>query len=280
MVWVMRPSLRDSAIAALFTLIALSPSTARAADPTKQVDQHFVINPVADIVLTGAGAGFSTLLSAILSTGEILPTKPGDAQNLLGIDRIAVTQTIDPNASTYSNITLWSVVAFAAIDPILSGFRDGRDAALVDAIMYAETISITESLTNLTKIAVRRPRPLDYANPSLTVTDNELSFFSGHAATVGAISATATYLAFVRAPDSPRPWITLGAGAALTAFVSYERVRSGAHFPTDVIAGAMAGISVGVLVPHLHLHEAERPSMCIGAVPLPGGGGLELQGAL
>jgi undecaprenyl-diphosphatase len=276
----MHASLRGGAIVALATLSALWPSTARAADPTKQVDQHFVINPVADIVLTGAGAGFSTLLSAILSTGEIVPSAPGNPQNLLGIDRVAVTQTIDPNASTYSNVILWSVVGFAALDPILSGFRYGRDAALVDAIMYAETISLTESLTDLTKIAVRRPRPLDYANPSLTVTDNELSFFSGHAATVGAISATATYLAFVREPSTPRPWITLGAGTLLTTLVSYERVRSGAHFPTDVIAGSLAGVSVGVLVPHMHLHEAERPSMWIGALPLPGGGGLSLQGAI
>ena len=38
-----------------------------------------------------------------------------------------------------------------------------------------------------------------------------------------------------------RPWLTLGLGTALTTFVSVERVRAGAHFPTDVIAGAIAG---------------------------------------
>jgi hypothetical protein len=42
------------------------------------------------------------------------------------------------------------------------------------------------------------------------------------------------------------------AGTLLTAFVSYERVRAGAHFPTDVIAGSMAGGSIGVIVPHMH----------------------------
>ncbi len=259
-------------------LCSLSASPAQADDPDRQADQHFVVNPVADIVLTGAGAGFSGLLSFILGTGEIVPSKPGDPSNLLGIDRGAVKQTIDPHASTYSDVALWSAVGFAVLDPVLSGLRDGRDAAIVDAVMYAETISLTETLTDITKIAVRRPRPIDYMNPSGSNTDMELSFFSGHASTVGAISATATYLAFVRAPDSPRTWITLGAGALLTSFVSYERVRSGAHFPTDVFAGAMAGVAVGVLVPHLHRHQDERPTLWIGAMPAQGGGGLTVQG--
>ncbi|MEK7331271.1 MAG: phosphatase PAP2 family protein, partial [Candidatus Eisenbacteria bacterium] len=39
---------------------------------------------------------------------------------------------------------------------------------------------------------------------------------------------------------------------ALTTFVCIERVRAGAHFPSDVISGAIAGAGVGVIVPHLH----------------------------
>jgi len=35
----------------------------------------------------------------------------------------------------------------------------------------------------------------------------------------------------------------------VTAFVSYERVRSGEHFPTDVIMGSLAGAGIGVHVP-------------------------------
>ena len=94
----------------------------------------------------------------------------------------------------------------------------------------------------MAEIAVRRPRPIDYikcpaqtptaANPTgvsanpgcATATDLDLSFFSGHSATVAAITATATY-SRSSGRHTPRPWITLGVATAVTAFVGYERVR-------------------------------------------------------
>jgi undecaprenyl-diphosphatase len=248
------------------------------ADPPLSSGQHFTIDPVADGVLTGTGAGFAALVGLVLQTGEITPQAPGDPANLLSFDRTAVTQHIDPNAATYSDIGLWTAVGFAVVDPILSGVRDGWDALLVDGILYAESASLTIALTDITKIAVRRPRPIDYINCPRSAsggcasTDLNLSFFSGHASTVASISATATYLAFIRSPDTPRPWITLAAGTLLTTFVSYERVRAGEHFPTDVIAGSMAGAAIGVLVPHLHRHEAEAPPVLVGAAQERGGG--------
>jgi undecaprenyl-diphosphatase len=248
--------------------------------------QHFVVDPVLDGVVIVGGAGFSALLGLVLSSGEIEANPPGPTSNLLSWDRGTVTQSIDPNASTYSDVGLYTAIGFAVLDPILSGVRDGWDAGLVDAILYAETVSLTEVFTDVTKIAVRRPRPIDYLNcsgkplgtSSCTGTDLELSFFSGHASTVASIGATATYLAFVRDPGTARPWITLGAATALTSFVSYERVRSGAHFPTDVIVGSMAGASIGILVPHLHRHNEEAPHVWVGAVPMQGGGALTLGG--
>jgi membrane-associated phospholipid phosphatase len=260
--------------------------------PHLDAGQHFTIDPVADGVLIAGGASFSIVLSLILGTGEIAPPLPGPESNLLPIDRVAVTQTIDPHAATISNVILYSTVGFAVLDPVLSGVRDGWDALEVDGVMYAETVSLIEMLTDITKIAVRRPRPIDYINcpygvpsnpqdknPNCLSTDLGLSFFSGHASTVGSIGATATYLAFVRSGKrSVRPWITLVASTALTTWVSYERVRAGAHFPTDVIMGSLAGAGVGVLVPHLHLHPEEAPSLVLGTAPVPGGSALIVSG--
>ena len=281
--------------AAVIALTMLSSSaTSHAADPPRADDQHFTIDPVADGVLIAGSAGFSGLLELILSTGEITPQRPGSPSKLLGIDQIAVTQKIDPSADAISSVGLGLALAFAVADPLLSASRDGWDAAAVDGVMYAESLSLTLALTDITKVAVRRPRPIAYAeqaaldaksggaanSPSITDTDSTLSFFSGHAAMTGAVSATATYLAFQRSPHSWRPWVTLGAGLLLTSFVGFERVRAGAHFPTDVIAGGLAGGVVGVLVPHLHRHTSESPSVVVGFAPAAGGGGsVLLQGA-
>jgi undecaprenyl-diphosphatase len=271
--------------------ILLASAPARADDasetpPHLAEGEHFIIDPVVDGVLIAGGVGFTGMLGLVLSTGEIRPVPPGSADNLLSIDRTAVTQTIDPNANLYSNIGLYTAYGYALLDPILSGVRSGRRAALVDAIMYGESIALTQAFTLATKIGVRRPRPIDYVNcgggsttGGCADTDLQLSFFSGHASTTGAISATATYLAFIRNPHSARPWITLGVGTVLTAFVSYERVRSGEHFPTDVIMGSLAGAAIGVLVPHFHHrpHFQERtycaPPVWIGFEPRSNGTG-------
>jgi undecaprenyl-diphosphatase len=272
-----------------------TPSSPTPAGPFRvplEEGQHFTLDPVVDGVLTAAGFGFSGMLELVLSTGEIRPPAPAVGErSLLFFDRAAVTQTIDPNASIYSNVGLASAIGFAVLDPVLSGFRDGTDALLVDGLMYAEAGSITLTLADITKIAVRRPRPIDYkncqpaadgtpnTNPGCSSTDLGLSFYSGHAAGVSTIGATATYLAFVRSPPhSARPWITVGLSTLLTAFVSYERVRSGMHFPSDVVAGSLIGSAVGILVPHLHRHTQEAPPVWVGVALLQGGGSLTLNG--
>jgi undecaprenyl-diphosphatase len=173
----------------------------------------------------------------------------------------------------YSDIGLWVATGFAVLDPLLSWARDGFDAFLVDALMYAESGAITSAMTSIFKIAIRRPRPIDYANPSVTDTNVILSFPSGHASGVAAVGGTATYLAFVRSPRTARPWITLAASVLLAGFVDYERVRTGAHFPTDVAAGTLLGASVGVLVPHLHRHTDGPPLWVVGFGPSPDGTG-------
>ncbi len=258
---------------------------------------RFEADPIGDGALLLGTLGFAGSLELVLSTGEIRPQQIDsnfNTSNLLGIDRGAISQHIDPHAGTYSTIGLFGAVAFAALDPVLTGFRDGREAAIVDAFMYAEAATMAWGLSDIAKVAVRRPRPIAYVNRAAyisaggnpanydnTSTDSSLGFFSGHAAVTSSIAAAATYIAFARAPHTARPWITLLAGAALTTFVSIERVRAGAHFPTDVLAGAFAGAGVGLVVVHLHREDTvqQRP-VWVGMTPAPGGGMITLGGRL
>ena len=251
----------------------------------------FQIDLITDLGIIGVGLGFGGIDELILTTGEIRPQRPVNPTGLLGIDSGAISQTFDPNASMRSNVGLYAALAFAAVDPFLSTVRDGPSAGLVDATLYAESLSVTFALTDLAKIAIRRPRPSAYVaqaaldkefgpnGPSITNTDQSLSFFSGHASICAATAATATYLAFTRAPGTWRPWVTLVAGTALTTFVSIERVRAGAHFPTDVIAGSLAGAGVGIIVPHLHRRVPVGKSTWVGINPVPAGIGMAVSGA-
>ncbi len=246
----------------------------------------FDIDPLADIGIIAVSLGFAGVLDLINSTGEIHPQAIAPNFNrsqLLGIDRIALSQTPDPNAGTYSTIGVGAAVAFAIIDPVVSGFREKNvQTGIADGFLYAESISLTYAATNLAKMAVRRPRPYAYldaeahkGDPTFTpATDSGVSFFSGHSAITAAVGATATYLAFARSPHSVRPWITLVVATGLSTFVSIERVRSGAHFPTDVIAGTIAGAGIGLVVPHLHRTEdikQRRVWVGYAAAPSPDG---------
>jgi undecaprenyl-diphosphatase len=259
--------------------VSLDPSQSEVAPSGRTT---FDIDPIADSAMIAVSLGFAGTLELINSTGEIRPQqidKRFDRSQLIWIDRGAATQTPDPNAGRYSTIGLGVAVAYALIDPIMSGVREKSvQTGVADAFMYAEALSFTMAMTNIVKMAVRRPRPIAYIDaaahkddPNYTngSTDSALSFFSGHAAITATISATATYLAFARAPHSARPWITLLVGTGLTTFVSIERVRAGQHFPTDVIAGSIAGAGMGLVVPHLHrTDDIKQRRIWVGFTPL------------
>jgi hypothetical protein len=274
---------------------SLGPKLAEAVVPGRAT---FGVDRIADTALIGLSAGFGIVLEQINSTGEIQPQQiaPGfDRDKLIAIDRPVVSATPAAGAGGLSNIGLGVAIAYAAVDPVLSGYREQSvQTGLVDTMLYAESASLTLALTGLVKLAVRRPRPgayqeaeknkdvIDYNNPN---TDSALSFFSGHASMTAALGATATYLAFTRSPSSWRPWVTLVAAAGVTTFVSIQRVRAGKHFPTDVIAGSVAGAGIGIIVPHVHrTTDVKQPRVWVGfapedARPWRSGGTLTLSGS-
>jgi membrane-associated phospholipid phosphatase len=112
--------------------------------------------------------------------------------------------------------------------------------------------------TYLTKVAAARKRPFLY-NTDLTPEERlaaggepKSSFFSGHAA--AAFTAAAFLSKVFTDVHGPSVWSALvwGSSLSLAAYTSFARVKAGAHFPTDVIAGAAVGFAIGYLVPVLH----------------------------
>ena len=89
------------------------------------------------------------------------------------------------------------------------------------------------------KLAVKRPRPQLDGLPPLSGVVSSLSFPSAHATT--SFAAAGTYARAV-------PWATplLYGGAAMFAI---SRPYLGAHYPSDVLAGALLGAAVAKVWP-------------------------------
>ncbi|MGW6841236.1 phosphatase PAP2 family protein [Streptomyces sp. NPDC054958] len=125
----------------------------------------------------------------------------------------------------------------AAVIMAAGGGLRGRKAAAagITAMAAAELLS-----NGVAKQLVERRRPPKEWLPHDDVEDrpDSSSFPSGH---------TAAAVAFTAAVASCWPWA--GAACAVpTVLVALERLHSGAHYPSDVAAGAAIGLAAAALV--------------------------------
>ena len=123
-------------------------------------------------------------------------------------------------------------------------------------LMQFETGLVTTGLIAITKVIINRPRPFVY-NPDallenkLTPNANQ-SFFSGHTATVAAMSFFTATTFSQYYPESKWKVAVWTYAATLPAVTGYLRYRAGVHYPTDIITGYVVGAAVGMLVPKIH----------------------------
>jgi membrane-associated phospholipid phosphatase len=133
-------------------------------------------------------------------------------------------------AADYSKLSLASSVALAS-----AAGPDGRRAAARGIASVAVTATVVNALI---KPLARRRRPdrVLALVPNARHVDmpGSRSFPSGH---------TAAAFAFATGAGRVLPW----AGpplAALAALVGYSRIHTGVHYPVDVIAGALCGVTL------------------------------------
>ncbi|MBK7857877.1 MAG: phosphatase PAP2 family protein [Archangiaceae bacterium] len=220
--------------------------------------------PVEATVTAGAAILYATMDFLIKPSleGDISCRQPvGNGRcnpaSLNGFDRYAVGRDSAP-WRTFSDIALGASlvlpIIYLGLESIALPTQHPVLDWLNDLLIVAESMAVTGALNTVLKFAVRRPRPIRYANLTEPVTefDAELSFPSGHTSMVAAATTAMTMTVFLRHPRSKVRYVVLGAGALLTALTGLARVESGSHFPTDVIVGALVGGFAGFAVPYFH----------------------------
>ncbi|MGB7588734.1 MAG: phosphatase PAP2 family protein [Solirubrobacterales bacterium] len=142
----------------------------------------------------------------------------------------AVERAAKALGKTGNNGAIWVVIALtlAAVDP------SQRESWLIVAALGPLAIG----LNFVVKLAVKRPRPELAGLPPLGGAPSSLSFPSAHATSAFAVATAMTRV------DS------LGAIAFVLAIaLALGRPYLGMHYPSDVLAGVVLGVLLGLLVP-------------------------------
>lgn len=149
---------------------------------------------------------------------------------------------------------------YGAVPAAWAGAAITQDQSAV-AAAYRLTLAegVTYGLVMGLKHTVGRPRP--YVDRSLEARaarhdppapgDAHLSFPSGHASLSAALVTSWSL-------SHPR-WYVVAPGALWAAGVALSRVHLGVHYPSDILAGAVLGVGVAVLVDQLRQHVTPSP---------------------
>lgn len=216
--------------------------------------EAFNINWKKEWTYIGAGIG-----SGIAGYYLLSQATPITNEEYLALDASQINR-FDRIALSYNNGTTakWSdyLSNGSSILPLLVYASKIRDKEwLESSIMYADVLMLNTGLVTISKYAIGRHRPFLYdegkTKTSFGISDSA-SFYSGHTSFAASNSFFAAAI-FQRAyPDSPAVPYVYGIAATIPAVTGYLRVRSGVHFPSDVIIGYAAGAAVAFAVIQVH----------------------------
>jgi membrane-associated phospholipid phosphatase len=129
-----------------------------------------------------------------------------------------------------NNGAIWVVLCLL----ILAATDSNGESWFICALLAPAAIA----LNYLVKLIVKRPRPVLDGLPPLGGAPSSLSFPSAHATSGFAVATAMTRV-------DP-----LGGLAFILAFaLALGRPYLGMHYPSDVLAGAMLGVALGLIVP-------------------------------
>ncbi|MGD1045146.1 MAG: phosphatase PAP2 family protein [Bacteroidota bacterium] len=185
-----------------------------------------------------------------------------------GIDSWAFDQ--DPSKiDVFAKYSDYGVAATVVL-PVFLMFDKQIKQDWVDVLlMYMETMSITPNIYEWSPLGVNfqnRIRPIAYYDQlsydQRKSANNRNSFYSGHEAVV---TASTFFMAKVYSDYNPgignNKYLLYGAALIPPLIEGYFRVKSLAHFPSDVMVGMGVGALCGILIPELHRFQDKNISL-------------------
>jgi membrane-associated phospholipid phosphatase len=211
---------------------------------------RYDVRPLRSGALLAGTIALALVPSVYASRFPTATCAPCDPSRLWSIDRGTVGQ-VRPGAATASNAFLYATLGGAGLMVFLED-RRGRGYAGEDLTVFAQAVATADALTSWAKVLFHRPRPFRYVAAETTITvQSGLSFPSGHSTATWA-AAFAYWSMQARRGKAGERAPQIAALIATAATCAVLRVVARQHFPTDVVAGAAIGATIGWFVPRLY----------------------------
>jgi len=245
--------------------------------PATRADGPYELSWSVDLPLfLGSAALWSTMF--VLRDGEIRRSCPCSGDDLPGFERIALGRSDAADAA--SDVLVGAALVAPLLLDALDVSRSGASwqGYWEDMVVVAEALLANGAINEVVKAAASRPRPRIHDLPAgadLSNADDYTSFYSAHTSNTFAVGMAYAFTYAHRHPDDPMRWALYGGAVAVGAGVGALRVAAGAHFPSDVIVGGLAGAAVGTIVPWMHLRS---PTTNLAVAPTQGGAAMAISG--
>lgn len=257
-----------SRLAAFFLVLVASTSLgfAGVGDFFEGKADIFKLDPVYDGIIGGGGLALTGGLF-VYDFFDPFPEFDGNKLDLDSVnpfDRWAARPYSKP---LHISGTVTEVLAMAAP---LALFATDRSEWGIWVVMYAESMLWANGLKEALKFSVKRNRPYMYFDgpPQDKIDDGDYlkSFPSGHTTMAfnGAVFLSYTFSKYF--PESKWKIPVIAGSLSLAVATGVQRILSGNHFITDVLAGAAIGSLSGFLVPFLHTLP-KRENLEVAVVP-------------
>jgi len=232
-------------------------ATSAHADEQRWYRGKYGRNRVTHLTITVAfGAAYlasETILNDALTSERCRWCDPPDFDRSA---RDALAWNDKARANFLSNMDAFVLAPVVGLGLLVASDHDATASRLIDDLLpIAETVAISQAVTQIVKFTVARRRP--YARFGTDAPNNEdnLSFWSGHSALGFGITTSAGLIAHWRGYwTEPYIW---AAGIAISLSTEYLRIAADRHYLSDVFVGGLVGVGSGLLIPRLMRRDLE-----------------------